>query len=56
MTLEVDPHGEAVAELVTPGAWRDYRNGAWRAIPLDSVCGETSACPSEMTSDQCNGY
>ena len=52
-TFEVDARGQAIAELITPGTWRNYRNGAWRAIPFDSVCGETADCPAEMSDEQC---
>ena len=52
-TFEVDARGQAIAELITPGTWRNYRNGAWRAIPFDSVCGETAECPAEMSDEQC---
>lgn len=52
--FDVDHNGDVWSEIVVPGT--EWKSGSYRAIPLNSIRGESSSCPlitfSESKSDE----
>ena len=49
--FEVHADGSVNSQVILPAAWHHFASGAWRAVTLDSVCGESEVCPAQIAAD-----
>ena len=49
--FEVHADGSVNSQVMLPAAWHHFASGAWRAVTLDSMCGESEVCPAQIAAD-----